>query len=102
MDRTSRLNGGGAGTVPGTGGTTMAPSTPSRPGSPAGPGTPGTSDTSGREWLDEHGNKMDDHDRGLVFGLQTLVDRRRALTLFGGLGVAGALAACSTATTPTA
>ncbi|KRC86967.1 3,4-dioxygenase subunit beta [Terrabacter sp. Root85] len=41
---------------------------------------------------------MEDHDRGLVYDLQTLVDRRRALTLFGGLGVAGALAACSTGT----
>ncbi|KJK10715.1 3,4-dioxygenase subunit beta [Terrabacter sp. 28] len=43
---------------------------------------------------------MEDHDRGLVFDLRTLVDRRRALTLLGGLGVAGALAACST-TSPT-
>ncbi|KRF41810.1 3,4-dioxygenase subunit beta [Terrabacter sp. Soil810] len=41
---------------------------------------------------------MEDHDRGLVYDLQTLVDRRRALTLFGGLGVAGALAACSSGT----
>ena len=48
------------------------------------------------EWLDEDGNEIEDHDRGLVFDLRTLIDRRRALTLFGGLGVAGALAACST------
>ncbi len=83
----------------------MAPSTPRTPGSPGRAGTSGTSRTSpsrGHEWLDEHGNEIEDHDRGLVFDLQTLVDRRRALTLFGGLGVAGALAACSTATTPVA
>jgi len=61
----------------------MAPRTPSAPP---------------HEWLDEHGNEIEDHDRGLVHDLQTLVDRRRALTLFGGLGVAGALAACSTGT----
>jgi protocatechuate 3,4-dioxygenase beta subunit len=40
-------------------------------------------------------DEPDDHDRGLRFDLGTLVDRRRALTLFGGLGVAGALAACT-------
>ncbi len=50
------------------------------------------------EWVDEDGNEIEDHDRGLVFDLKTLVDRRRALTLLGGLGVAGALAACSTPT----
>ncbi|WP_082591781.1 intradiol ring-cleavage dioxygenase [Terrabacter sp. Soil810] len=61
----------------------MAPRTPSAPE---------------HEWLDEHGNEIEDHDRGLVYDLQTLVDRRRALTLFGGLGVAGALAACSSGT----
>ena len=65
----------------------MAPRTPSAPE---------------HEWLDEHGNEIEDHDRGLVHDLQTLVDRRRALTLFGGLGVAGALAACSTSTPPAA
>jgi protocatechuate 3,4-dioxygenase beta subunit len=51
--------------------------------------------TDTTEWLDEHGEEIEDHDRGLLFDLQTLVDRRRALTIFGGLGVAGALAACS-------
>jgi protocatechuate 3,4-dioxygenase beta subunit len=59
-----------------------------------------TPTTPGPEWVDEHGNEIEDHDRGLCFDLQTLVDRRRALTLLGGLGVAGALAACTT-TTPT-
>ncbi len=65
----------------------MAPRTPSAPP---------------HEWLDEDGTEIEDHDRGLVFDLRTLVDRRRALTLFGGLGVAGALAACSTDTPPVA
>ncbi|GAB3883014.1 intradiol ring-cleavage dioxygenase [Terrabacter terrigena] len=59
-----------------------------------------TPTTPGPDRLDEHGDEIEDHDRGLSFDLQTLVDRRRALTLFGGLGVAGALAACSTAATP--
>ena len=63
----------------------MAPRTPSAPP---------------HAWLDEDGKELEDHDRGLVFDLRTLVDRRRALTLFGGLGVAGALAACSTDTPP--
>lgn len=58
--------------------------------------------TPGPEWVDEHGNEIEDHDGGLVFDLRTLVDRRRALTLLGGLGVAGALAACSTSSPTTA
>ncbi|HEX6056931.1 MAG TPA: intradiol ring-cleavage dioxygenase [Intrasporangium sp.] len=37
------------------------------------------------------------HDRGLAFDLATLLDRRRAMTLMGGLGLAGALAACTSA-----
>jgi protocatechuate 3,4-dioxygenase beta subunit len=55
---------------------------------------PTTPDPTANEWLDEHGNEIEDHDRGLVFDVRTLLDRRRALTLFSGLGVAGALAAC--------
>jgi protocatechuate 3,4-dioxygenase beta subunit len=65
-------------------------------------GTPVTLMTPGPEWVDEHGNEIEDHDRGLVFDLRTLGDRRRALTLLGGRGVAGALAACSTSTPTTA
>ncbi|MGO4598634.1 intradiol ring-cleavage dioxygenase [Terrabacter sp. 2RAF25] len=60
-----------------------------------------TPTTPGPHWLDDDGNEIEDHDRGLVYDLRTLVDRRRALTLFGGLGVAGALAACSTSTPTT-
>jgi protocatechuate 3,4-dioxygenase beta subunit len=57
--------------------------------------------TPEREWLDENGSEIEDHDRGLVFDIQTLVNRRRALSLFSGLGVAGALAACSSGTPTT-
>jgi protocatechuate 3,4-dioxygenase beta subunit len=64
-------------------------------GEPMAPQTPSVPE---RDWLDEHDNEIEDHDRGLVHDLQTLVDRRKALTLIGGLGVAGALAACSTGT----
>ncbi|HET8987139.1 MAG TPA: intradiol ring-cleavage dioxygenase [Humibacillus sp.] len=59
-----------------------------------------TPPTPDRHSLDERGNEIEDHDRGLMFDLQTLVDRRRALSIFGGLGVAGALAACGTGSTP--
>ncbi|HET9560276.1 MAG TPA: 3,4-dioxygenase subunit beta, partial [Actinomycetota bacterium] len=48
---------------------------------------------SGR-WLDEHGNEIEESDRGLVYDLRTLVDRRRVLGLFGGVGAATLLAAC--------
>ncbi|HEX5967679.1 MAG TPA: intradiol ring-cleavage dioxygenase [Intrasporangium sp.] len=37
------------------------------------------------------------HARGLAFDLATLLDRRRAMALMGGLGLAGALAACTSA-----
>jgi protocatechuate 3,4-dioxygenase beta subunit len=40
-------------------------------------------------------NQLEDHDRGLSHDLPTLLDRRRALTLLGGAGIAAALAACS-------
>jgi protocatechuate 3,4-dioxygenase beta subunit len=45
-------------------------------------------------WLDEHGDEIDETDRGLVYDLRTLVDRRRVLGLFGGVGAAALLAAC--------
>ena len=54
-------------------------------------------------WIDEHGNEIDEDHRGLVYDIRTLVDRRRALGLFGGIGVTALLAACaSPETTPTA
>ncbi len=45
-------------------------------------------------WLDRDGRPIDEEDRGLVYDLGTLVDRRRVLGLFGGVSAAGLLAAC--------
>ena len=56
-------------------------------------------------WIDEHGHEIDEDHRGLVYDIRTLVDRRRALGLFGGIGVTALLAACAgpeTASTATA
>lgn len=39
-------------------------------------------------------HELEDHDRGLSHDLPTLLNRRRALTIFGGAGIAAALAAC--------
>ena len=50
--------------------------------------------TDPRRWLDEHGDEIDETDRGLVYDLRTLVDRRRVLGLFGGFSAAALLAAC--------
>jgi hypothetical protein len=49
--------------------------------------------TDTRRWLDEHGNEIDETDRGLVYDLRTLADRRRVLGLFGGFSAAALLAA---------
>lgn len=46
-------------------------------------------------WLDEHGDEIDEDHRGLVYDLRTLVDRRRALGIFGGIGATALLAACA-------
>jgi len=46
-------------------------------------------------WLDPAGREIDEEDRGLVYDVRTLVDRRHVLGLFGGLAAAGLLAACS-------
>lgn len=48
------------------------------------------------EWRDANGDEIDLEDRGLVFDVRTLVDRRRALGLFGGVALTSLLAACST------
>jgi protocatechuate 3,4-dioxygenase beta subunit len=39
--------------------------------------------------------ELEDHDRGLSHDLSTLLSRRKAIGLFGGVGIATALAACS-------
>jgi len=55
-----------------------------------------------RRWLDPAGRDLDEEDRGLVYDVRTLVDRRHVLGLFGGLTAAGLLAACSAPASPTA
>ena len=50
-------------------------------------------------WRDAAGNPIDEEDRGLVYDVRTLVDRRAALGLFGGVAVATLLAACASPTT---
>jgi protocatechuate 3,4-dioxygenase beta subunit len=47
--------------------------------------------------LEDH--ELEDHDRGLSHDLPTLVNRRRALSIFGGAGLAAALAACGAGST---
>ncbi|CAM3785393.1 intradiol ring-cleavage dioxygenase [Occultella aeris] len=73
-------------------------------GQPADPRTPpGAGETSTaeqEEWLDADGNVLDEEDRGLVYDLGTLFDRRTALGLFGAAGV-GLLAACTSGATRT-
>jgi protocatechuate 3,4-dioxygenase beta subunit len=46
-------------------------------------------------WLDRDGAPLPEEDRGLVYDVGTLVDRRRLLGLFGGIGATALLAACS-------
>ncbi|KQM82640.1 intradiol ring-cleavage dioxygenase [Agromyces sp. Leaf222] len=51
--------------------------------------------TTDPRWIDEHGDEIDEDHRGLVYDIRTLVDRRRALGIFGGVGLTALLAACS-------
>jgi protocatechuate 3,4-dioxygenase beta subunit len=51
--------------------------------------------TTDPRWIDEHGNEIDEDHRGLVYDIRTLVDRRRALGIFGGIGATALLAACT-------
>ncbi len=56
-------------------------------------------------WIDENGDTIDEDHRGLVYDVQTLIDRRRALGIFGGVALTSLLAACGAqptdaATTP--
>ncbi|MBM7503819.1 intradiol ring-cleavage dioxygenase [Agromyces aurantiacus] len=45
-------------------------------------------------WVDEHGHEIDEDHRGLTYDIRTLIDRRRALGIFGGIGLTSLLAAC--------
>lgn len=45
-------------------------------------------------WIDEHGREIDEDHRGLVYDVQTLIGRRGALGIFGGVALTSLLAAC--------
>jgi protocatechuate 3,4-dioxygenase beta subunit len=52
-------------------------------------------------WTDAQGNLIDEEDRGLVYDMTTLVNRRAALGLFGGVSVLTLLSACGVAPSTT-
>ncbi|MGG7465440.1 intradiol ring-cleavage dioxygenase [Plantibacter sp. YIM 135347] len=58
-------------------------------------GPTGPTDLTDARWRDEAGNVIDEDDRGLVYDIRTLIDRRRIFGLFGGIAGATLLAACS-------
>ncbi|MCP2637718.1 intradiol ring-cleavage dioxygenase [Microbacterium sp. HD4P20] len=45
-------------------------------------------------WIDERGEVIDEDHRGLVYDIRTLIDRRRAIGIFGGVALTSLLAAC--------
>ncbi|WP_102193895.1 intradiol ring-cleavage dioxygenase [Microbacterium aurantiacum] len=51
--------------------------------------------TTDPRWIDEHGNEIDEDHRGLVHDIRTMVNRRRALGIFGGVAATALLAACA-------
>jgi protocatechuate 3,4-dioxygenase beta subunit len=51
-------------------------------------------DATDPRWLDADGNPIDEDHRGLVYDVRTLVNRRRALGIFGGVALTSLLAAC--------
>ncbi len=51
--------------------------------------------TNSRDWRTPDGTPIDEEDRGLVYDVRTLVDRRAALGLFGGVALTSLLAACA-------
>lgn len=50
--------------------------------------------TDDKDWLDADGNPIDEDHRGLVYDIRTLIDRRRALGIFGGVALTSLLTAC--------
>lgn len=46
-------------------------------------------------WIDETGTVIDEDHRGLVYDVQTMINRRRALGIFSGVALTSLLAACS-------
>ncbi len=64
-----------------------------------------TKNATDPRWMDANGEPLDEEDRGLVYDVRTLVNRRVALGLFGGVAVTTLLAACApeaTSSSPTA
>lgn len=49
-------------------------------------------------WTDENGQIIDEDHRGLVYDIRTLIDRRRALGIFGGVALTSLLTACGAKT----
>jgi protocatechuate 3,4-dioxygenase beta subunit len=49
--------------------------------------------------MDHNGDPIDEDHRGLVYDVQTLINRRRVLGIFGGLTLTSLLAACGVQTT---
>src|SRR4051812_45834485 len=47
-----------------------------------------------KRWIDQNGEVIDEDHRGLLYDVQTLINRRRALGIFGGLTLTSLLAAC--------
>lgn len=45
-------------------------------------------------WTDENGQIIDEDHRGLVYDIRTMIDRRRALGIFGGVALTSLLTAC--------
>lgn len=54
-----------------------------------------TKQSTESRWIDTNGQALDEEDRGLVYDVGTLVNRRAALGLFGGVGLTALLAACA-------
>src|SRR5690349_13293226 len=50
--------------------------------------------TNDDRWLDENGEPIDEDHRGPANDVRTLIDRRRALGIFGGVALTSLLAAC--------
>lgn len=50
-----------------------------------------------KQWIDQNGQVIDEDHRGLVYDVRTLVNRRRALGIFGGVALTSLLAACGQA-----
>ena len=59
---------------------------------------PGAMRQDDSRWTDENGQVIDEDHRGLVYDIRTMIDRRRALGIFGGVALTSLLAACGAKT----